>query len=308
MTTDASQAPDASVYIVSLNWNRCEDTLALLQSLQKLTYPNFRTVVIDNGSTDDSVARIRQAYPQVIQICNGRNLGFGRGFNVGIQYALDQGAEYVLIINNDTFVDPQILTRLMEHARPEIGILAPLIYFAADPGRIWSGGGFFSRFTLEVKHDLDAVIDTGLPEITERDFVPGCAMLFPAVVLHTVGLFDENFYLYYEDLDLCCRVRAAGYPIRLVSSAKMWHKVSQSSGGKHSTNERYWMARSSIIYFRKHALAWQVPFIFFWRLGSALKTSLRLALAKRPEALKAYWQGLWDGLRMPNGKNIKTGF
>jgi hypothetical protein len=298
MQRDASEAPSsASVYIVTLNWNRCDDTLALLQSLQNLTYPNFHTIVIDNGSVDGSVAHIRESYPHVIQICNGKNLGFGRGFNIGMQYALDEGADYIFIINNDTIVDPQVLTHLMNHASPKIGILAPLIYLASDPERIWSGGGRFSCITLEVNLDLENKLDPGLPEITERDFVTGCAMLFSADVLRKVGLFDEHFTLYYEDLDLCRRVWSAKYPIRLIATAKMWHKVSQSSGGKYSVNERYWMARSSVKYFRKHMLPANLPFVLFHRLASAVKLSLILTLKGQFPPLAAYWKGLYHGLR-----------
>ncbi len=127
--------------------------------------------------------------------------------------------------------------------------------------------------------------------ILERDFVPACGLLLTRDILQRTGGFDERFFMYYEDLDFCQRIREMGQKIGVLPAAKMWHKVSLSSGGSDSPNERYWMARSSVLYFRKHAKLWQWPLILFWRTGSALRTTWRLGSTGRGEALRAYWRG-----------------
>jgi GT2 family glycosyltransferase len=284
-------------YVITLNWNRKDDTLACLESLVCQTLSGIRVLVIDNHSTDGSPEEIANCYPQVEQIVNSENLGFAAGFNIGLRFALDAGADYIFILNNDTFLAPDCLEQLMQVASPEDGILAPLIYYASQPQRIWALGGSTHPLLLE-KHDpWTGKTDPGnLPKVLDCDFVTGCAMFFPRKTLNTAGLFDEMFQMYYEDSDLCLRVRRAGLRIRAVPPAHMWHKVASSSGGSDTPAERYWMARSSIRFFHKHARGIQIPAIAFWRTGSALRTTVRLASLKKWASLYAYWRGLRDGI------------
>jgi GT2 family glycosyltransferase len=285
------------VYAVTVNWNRPGDTLECLSSLKAQTYPRLKLIAVDNGSTDSSARLISESQPDLELIASPTNLGFAGGYNAGIRQALDMGADYVFIINNDTTLHPQAIECLMKYARPEHGILAPLVYFAADPQRIWSAGGRLNRWNLEVTHRWDGQLDPGgWPAWVEQDFVTGCAMLFPRQTLQAIGLFDERFWFTYEDSDICYRVRSARRPILLVPEARIWHKVAQSSGGKGSPLERYWMARSSVLFFKKHARPYQWPVILIWRLGSAFRTTARLTLRGEFASVKAYWQGLWDAL------------
>jgi GT2 family glycosyltransferase len=285
------------VYAITLNWNRKDDTLDCLESLVCQTVPELHILVVDNHSTDGSPDAITRRYPQIGQIINSENLGFAAGFNVGLKFALDAGADYLFILNNDTILASDCLERLMQPADADVGILAPLIYYASQPQRIWALGGHTNPLLLE-KHDPWAENDDAgdLPEVIDCDFVTGCAMLFPRKTLERIGLFDEKFRMYYEDSDICLRVRQAGLRIRAVSPAHMWHKVARSSGGSDTPAERYWMARSSIHYFQKHARGWQIPAVALWRMGSALRTSARLAGGRKWAALSAYWRGLKDGL------------
>jgi GT2 family glycosyltransferase len=287
-------------YAITLNWNRREDTLACLDSLTQQTLPGLRMLVVDNHSEDGSPEAIARRFPQVEQILNQENLGFARGFNAGLRQALKAGADHVFILNNDTTLAPDCLERLQAQLRFDTGILAPMIYYAQDPQRIWALGGSTHAMLLE-KHDPWAEKpDPGdLPPVLECDFVTGCGMFFPRRTLERVGLFDEGFWMYYEDSDLCARVRKAGLHILAVPQAHMWHKVASSSGGSNSPAERYWMARSSVRFFRKHARGAQIPAVLVWRMGSALRTSLRLGGKTNWEALKAYWRGLWAGLNDP---------
>ncbi len=300
MTGEAMHAESGAnprVTVVVVNWNRKADTLACLDSLSNLSYPNLNILVVDNASEDGSPQAIAEAFPEIEQIRNAQNVRFAGGTNTGIRQALNSGTDLVLILNNDTTIAPDALNILVEHLSPRTGILAPLIYYFDDPQRIWSAGGKTSHWNLEKIDSFQNKPDPGeWPAILQQDFVTGCAMLLPRSTLESVGLFDEKFAMYYEDSDLCRRVRQAGMEIAVVPQAKVWHKVAASSGGSDSPLERYWMARSSIRFFRKHARGIQPVVILFWRSASAFRTSLRLTAGGKWSALKAYWRGLWHGL------------
>jgi GT2 family glycosyltransferase len=286
------------IYAVTLNWNRPQDTLACVESLLAQTYLNLTVLVVDNGSIDDSIEQIEGQFPQVELIANSANLGFAGGMNVGLRRTLAAGAAFVLIVNNDTLLAVDMVETLWGVAQASRAVVAPIIYYADEPQRVWSLGAQSHPLTLEAKGGVRGQVDMGQwTAVIPCDFVPGCAMFFPREALEEVGLFDEHFFMYYEDSDLCLRLRREGWPILSVTAARMWHKVALSSGGSDSVNERYWMARSSVRFFSKHARWWQWPIILFWRMGSAVRTSWRLWRRKRRDALKAYWRGLGDGVR-----------
>lgn len=282
---------------VTLNWNRSHDTIVCLNSLSKQSFENLHLVVVDNGSSDNSVEEIRKAFPDVDLLENSENQGFAAGMNMGIRYALSLGADAVFVLNNDTFLAEDTVAHLASICTDEVGLVMPLIYFAHLENVVWSAGGTVHPWTLEVVDDSRGVKDIGqFSEVRELDFAPGCGMLLCRNALEDVGGFDECFFMYYEDSDLCRRLRMAGYKILLAPKAKMWHKVASSSGGADSPNERYWMARSSVRFYLKNAAWYQLPVIFMWRLGSALRTTIRLLKHGRYAALNTYWEGLITGL------------
>lgn len=290
--------PDPLIYAVTLNWNRPKDTIACLDSLALQTYSDLRTLVVDNGSSDDSIVQIRAAHPEVLVLENQENSGFARGTNLGVKLALQEGAAYVFVLNNDTELALDAIQILFEHYQEDTGLLAPIIYYADAPQIVWSLGGILRPQLLEARGDARGEEDSGQwPVVIDRDFVPACGLLISRQVFERVGYFDERFFMYYEDLDFSLRVRQTGLRNQIVTTAKMWHKVSVSSGGSDSPNERYWMARSSVLYFGKHARLQQRPFILSWRFGSAIRTSWRLARRGKWQALQAYWRGLWHGVR-----------
>ena len=283
-----------------LNWNRWAATVACLESLLVQTVPLVEIIVVDNGSDDDSVEQIRRRFPQVIVLETHRNLGFSAGCNVGLERALALNYDYVLLVNNDTVLAPEALACLLREACLDVGILSPKIFYASEPDRIWSIGGGCHPLTLEKTDDARGQLDDSQRYKTcEREYLVGCGMLISLNALREVGLFDTRFFLYYEDSDLSLRFRQAGFRLVMVGDAHMWHKVATSSGGADSPAERYYMAKSSIIFFRKHVdgLRWLI--VGPYRLGSALKTTWRLARQRRFDSIRAYWRGLRDGLRLP---------
>ena len=263
------------------------------------TLQGFHLLVVDNGSSDDSVGHIRAYSPEIELLANPENLGFAKGMNTGIRRALDQGAEYLLIVNNDTLLAPNMLERLIEQAQQNLAsVIAPVIFYAGEPKRIWSAGAGRNPLTLEV---MDTWRGKSISSLGSNpypvEFITACGMLVSRSCFEEVGLFDERFFMYYEDSDFSLRVRKAGHTILVDPQAHMWHKVATSSGGSDSPSERYWMARSSLIYFRKHARFSQWLVIGPLRLGSAIKTSIRLLSSGKRAAVQAYWRGLIDGLQ-----------
>lgn len=300
MTVETPDTSQPLVYVVMLTWNQREDTLACLDSLSRMTYPNYRVVVVDNGSTDGTESAIRAQYPEVKVIVNPYNLGFTGGTNVGLRHALSQGADYILSINNDTLVAPDILDELVAHAAPpDVGAVAPKVYYADEPRRIWSMGARRHPWTLEMSDVGRGRMDVGQWEqALECDYLLGCAQLLKRSLLEEIGLLDEVFFLYYDDLDLCLRANRAGYRLLVVPQARMWHKVAASAGGVDSPRVRYYRARSSVWFFRKHVRGLRWLIVIPYRCGSAVKTVLRLAIRRRWATVRAYVRGLRDGLAL----------
>jgi len=293
-----AERPAPLVAIITLNWNRKDDTLDFLASCAGLRYPRLRTIVVDNASSDGSPAAITAAFPDIEQIVNEANLGFSGGMNVGLRHALATGADYVFLANNDTTLAPDALGWLVAAAEQHgAGIVAPAIYYTAAPHRIWWLGGRLRPLLLEVRR-YERVPARHDPQPFAVDFVTGCGMLASRDTLERVGLLDERFFMYYEDTDYCLRAHRLGVKVLVEPRAAMYHKVAQSSGGSDSPNERYHMARSSVQYFRKHARPWQWPLVWPYRAGSALRHLLRLARRRRLDAARAYLRGLRDGARV----------
>lgn len=280
-------------------WNQRADTLECLESLAHSTYSQYRVVVIDNASTDGTVEAVLSRFPEVQFIYNETNRGFAAAINQGLRRALDQAADYVLVLNNDTVADPAMLEGLMDVARgASDSMVVPKIYYYSRPNIIWSVGALLNRWTFELKGNVHDREDSGQWEnVTERQFATACAALMPRRLVERVGFLDERFFVYYDDADWSLRVLAAGFRILLAPQAKLWHKVAGASGGVDTPHQRYWLGRSSVLFFRKHVHGWRWLIVLPYRTGSALKTTIRLLAQHRVDSARAYWRGLSDGLR-----------
>lgn len=252
-TSTATLAPRNAVII--LNWNGKQDTLECLASVYRIDYPDFRVVVVDNGSADDSVATIKQAYPEAIVLETGSNLGYAGGNNVGIRWALENGFDGILLLNNDTVVDPHLLTAFSKANEqfPDAGVFGAKIYFFSDPDVLWFAGGLWMPEALRFTHVGMGERDG--PKFSQPrvfDYLTGCALYARSKVFRDVGLLDENFFLTYEETDWCYRARGRGYKCMFVPDAKLWHKVSASFGGGTSPIVTYFMTRNKLIWAKKH--------------------------------------------------------
>jgi GT2 family glycosyltransferase len=255
-----------AVAVVVLSWDGRDDTIACLASLRQADAPGLITIVADNGSTDGTAAAVAEQFPDVELIQNGANLGFAGGNNAGIRKALALGADYVLVLNNDTELDPGAIRALVAEAqrRPDAGALCSKILFtdAAGSNRsdlIWFAGatfdprsGYNGRQRGYRDHD-----DGRYDEVAETDRACGAAMLVPRDVLEKVGLFDDDLFAYSEDTDWSLRAREAGFRLYVVPASKVWHKVSASSGGESSPTTLYYNLRNTIVVCERHApLGW----------------------------------------------------
>ena len=222
-----------------------------------MRYPNFRVIVVDNGSTDGSQESVRSKYPTVKLLENGKNLGFGEGNNVGMRFALEHDAEWLFLLNNDTVVDPDLLTELMDVAVTDekIGALSPKIYYHSEPNKFWYAGGNINYFTGIVSHRGLREDDRGQYDSVEQTrYITGCAFLVKREVVERVGMFDPVFYpIYSEDADLSVRIERAGYRLVYVPRAKMWHKVSAFSGGGLTPFKTQLKVEHNLIFFKRHA-------------------------------------------------------
>lgn len=232
-----SAAPP-SVAVVVLTWNGRDLTLDCLRSLEAVTTPNVRVLVVDNASQDGTVDAIRARYGDRIDILeNPANLGFAAGNNAGIRRALDAGARFVLLLNNDTTVAPNVIDELLLPMRESdaIGITTPKIYFAQPPNRIWYAGGEISLWRGTARHIGIRETDRGQHDRPrDVDYASGCALFARREVFLRAGLLDEAYRAYFEDADLCMRTARAGFRIRYVPTAKVWHHISASTGGQVS--------------------------------------------------------------------------
>ena len=244
------------VAIIVLNWNNAIDTLACLDSLEMIKYPAYSVLVVDNGSTDDSVAQIKAALPRIEILETGENLGYAGGNNVGIRHALAQGADYVCMLNNDVTVAPDFLSELVQvaEADPRAGLLGPKVLQREAPSRLQSAGMVstgIGRWQLRGLGELDEGQYDHLGRVA---VLSGCALLASRRTIESVGLLDERFYLYDEDIDWCLRCQEKGYQNRLVSTSRVYHRSNEERAGSRPLMT-YYINRNRHLLCQRHGFA-----------------------------------------------------
>jgi hypothetical protein len=292
---------EPSVAIIVLNWNGTEDTCECLRSLALLDYPRYEVVVVDNGSRPSPRERITAEFSSITYLETSVNLGYAGGNNVGIRYALGRGHDYVFVLNNDTLVEPGTLRCAIAAAEedPSIGVLGIKIIAWDDPGRVWVAYGQVTYRQGLVRLIGYYHLDDGRFD-SQRDveWVPGTAMLFRRRALDTVGLFDEEFFAYHEDVDWCTVARRQGFRVVFAPSARIYHKGHRSSGGKgYVTPRQYLAGRNMVLYVRKHASRLQVvKFVTFQVLTIPLQYVRRLITGEQA-GVTSKVRGMLDGWR-----------
>lgn len=253
----SSQWP--KVAVVVLNWNNLPDTLACLRSVAGLDYPNSYSIVVDNGSTDGLADQILAAFPTAEVLRLEANLGYAEGNNVGIRHALAAGADYVLILNNDTLVHPSMLAELVAVAEesPQMGMAGPTMYCVAPSDVLFAAGSFicWARGSLRHRGMFEpATRYAQLQQPEPVDFIVGCGLLVRRKVIEAVGGYNPAYYLNFEDVEWGVKAWRAGFEVWHVPKAVMWHKVSATLGRASPANT-YYMTRNALLFFWRNAPA-----------------------------------------------------
>ena len=248
------------VCVLVLNWNGARDTLECLKSLEAVTYPDAEIVVIDNGSDDDSVERIQQAYPETELLQLPHNLFFGGGNNAGLEWARGRGFDYIIFLNNDTTVEPGFIEPLLATFAndQDVGMAAPLMCYSAHPDQVWYGGGLVNLWTGVVahKHIRESTSQVSLAT-RNTDYITGCCLMVPNDLAFQLNGFDSAFQMYGEDVDLSLRCRKAGFQLAFVPQSKIYHKVSASVGGEFGLSKLKRKLRGILQLYVRHARWYQ---------------------------------------------------
>jgi GT2 family glycosyltransferase len=248
-----------TLWIVVLSWNGVELTLDTLRSLAACRLPvgwDLHTLVVDNASTDGSPERVRAGFPGVELLALAENRRFAGGNNAGLERALAAGADAVMLLNNDVVADPKLLEKLLAalEEQPGAGAVAPLIYFAPPTDTIWYGGGRCRPWLAHSSHRGLRERDRGqYRSIEDTGYLTGCCLLATAEAWRKVGFLDERYFIYAEDADWCLRARAAGFRLLFVPTARLWHRVSASSGGAMNAWKVYQRLRANVTLWARHA-------------------------------------------------------
>lgn len=244
------------VCVITLNWNRKNDTIECIESLRRLNYPNYEILMVDNGSTDGSAEAVRERFPEVRVIRNKRNLGYAAGFNKGMAQAYAAGADYFLIINNDTVIDPEALMELCKTAQTheDAGFVSGKVYFYNEPTRLQTAGRLKDTINIAGEHVGFRKLDLGQYEVEQEfEFIDDVFLLVKKDVYEKVGGYDENFFLYWEETDWCARVRRAGFKIFYTPGAKIWHKGNLTVSDGMTPSALYYLSRNKIIFMWRNA-------------------------------------------------------
>lgn len=295
------------VFIIIVNWKNWPDTIECIKSLRQIDYPDFQIVLVDNQS--ENKGDFEKQFPEVKLIANPINSGFSGGNNLGIDYALKNRADYLLLLNNDTVVDKDFLKILVKEAEEnqEVGILGPAIYFFAQPEKTWFLGGSFNWLkTRWTKGRGHLGLDIPVKEKKQKvDFITGCCMLIKKELIDRIGNLDERFFLYYEDVDFCLRARKAGYDCLIVPNSKIWHKISSSVSKLGSPKVLRYHYRNALLLTEKNAPFLIRIFRHFWAGLIFLKQLLKLTiLPEAREQSKAIIKGIDDYYKKKFGEII----
>lgn len=251
MTETLGKESHPRVEAVILNWNGGSMNRTCLEALYDCGYPNLGILFVDNGSTDGSPEDVKKRYPDLDVLLTGENLGFTGGNNYGIRKALERNADLVLILNNDVEVSPGFLEPLVNRLKQDEGIAGPKILLPG--GRVWCAGGLLSFHQNLTKLRGFGHMDNGRYDCEEEvDYMPACSLLVSREVFDRVGLLDEDYFCYLEDVDFCLRARKAGFPVTYLPESRVVHNFSHSTGGGYSPARKYMNALNSVRFLKRH--------------------------------------------------------
>lgn len=287
-----------NVFILLLNYRGADDTLACLESLRHLNYPRYHIVVIDNASGDGSVEKLRAAQQQqdFHLIESPENLGFSGGNNLGIEYALANDADYLWLLNNDTTVDSNALTYLVEQSEKTGGLVGSLLLY---PDRTYQQVGTRIKWlTGQTRGIPEHEISDGM----EVDCLTGASMLIPAKLVRRIGMLDETYFLYFEDGEFCLRARKLNYPCTVALRSRVFHKEGASTG-KRSLRTQYYYQRNRLKMLMHYASPMEKMTISGYTAFRLLRSIVKALVgpADRKDSAKIHWLAIFDYIRGAGG-------
>ena len=295
------------VGVILLNWNSFNHTSNCIQSLQLCDYPNFEIIVVDNGSEDGSGKLLKNTYPKISLIASPTNEGFAAGNNRGFEYASQQQYPYAMMLNNDVFVEPDFLSKLVQYmeTHPKVGAIQPKIFFNHDRKKIWNGGSYFLPWlgwTYAKRYQRKA--GELQNQFQQVDWITGCAFLTKTAILKETGLLKEAFFIYYEDADLSFRISSKGYQLIFHPQSVIYHIAGSSNIVKVKSKEGYvkpivhYLNSRNHIWFLKTWTKWyQWPSTLLTLILYYLSNMLYFAIRWRIGKLKSLLRGIYDGYK-----------
>lgn len=277
---------ELKISVIVLHYRNLNDTLECLESLARQDYSNFEVILVDNGSLDPLEETLKK-FPGFLFLRNPTNLGYAEGNNRGIRFALERGAEAILLLNNDTTTAPDLLSAFAKAAceYPEAGVFGAKIYFYDDPTLIWHAGGNVCLKTYRCYHEgcLDFDQDKKWETVRDINYACGCALFIKASAIREVGLMAPEFFLIWEEIDWCWRLRKKGFRCLYIPQARVWHKIYHSfEGGKHGPLWKYYFFRNRLLFLKRH---FPLPKRLRFYFGPFCKEVLQILYASfRPKA------------------------
>jgi GT2 family glycosyltransferase len=305
--------------IILVNWNSYALTDDTLQSLYQTSYQDYDIICVDNASTDDSLSQLKTNHANIIILTCDQNTGFTGGNNKGMQYALEHGYEYTLLLNNDVAVESDFLEPLVQalEANENLGAVQPLIYFHHDRTLIWNAGSRYNKWlgvaktigynkkdaqhTYRYQNQGDTKATQPIQNIA---WITGCAFMVKTDVLKKVGLLYEPFFIYYEDVDLSFRIKNAGYDLGYAPASVIYHIAGMSHKSTKKTAEgyvspkvHYLNARNHIWLLKKYTNLLHAPTVIIYQSLYYLSVTAYFILRGRWQKIKALYKGIGEGLR-----------
>jgi len=297
------------IAVILLNWNTPTHTANCVASLkQYCDEALFDIIVADNGSKDDSLSILKNQFTDIIYIDNQKNLGFAEGNNRGLIYSIDKGYAYSLVMNTDTEVDSDLVSCLLHHMdnRTEAAAVQPAIYWMHDKTKIWNGEGSFNRIIGKTISDLTLPDAEALKSFKKAEWVTGCCMLLRNSALKKSGLFNKQFFLYFEDVELSFRLRDADFEVHYLPSCKMYHEAGVSAKvaalkkeGTLSPVIHYYTSRNHIWILRRYGNPFCYPVYFVYNGFYYLAVLGYLLLRRRTQKAGFLIKGLKEGIFTP---------
>lgn len=241
---------DVKIATILINYNGYEDTADAINSIEKSSVKTD-IIVVDNASDQNEGDKLKEAFSDIYVIQSKENVGFSGGNNLGIKYALNKNYEYIMLLNNDTVISNKMIENLLKYASDHT-VVSPLMYYYTNKKKIWFAGGDINRFTGNTEHYMMNCIEDKQLQNTKCAFLTGCCMMIHTNIIKKVGLLDETYFMYCEDTDFSIRLKRNGFEMLMVPEAKLWHKVSSSTGGDESAFSLYYMTRNRLNYVKKY--------------------------------------------------------